>query len=103
MHNRERYDARLRQLLATAARRVAAVRGPIRSSFDTGLEIAQFVRQCSGGVEHGTLELIQKRELWRIFAPAGDWDHVVGDIELGNEILDLLDLLYGNELKTIAT
>jgi hypothetical protein len=86
----QRDDVKLRRLLATAARRLAAVRGPICSDYETGAEMAQFVLECQHCIEHGKLELVQLQELWRIFAPAGDWDHVVGDVELGNDIFALL-------------
>jgi hypothetical protein len=92
-------------LLDAAARRFAAVRGPIRSDYDSGSEIMQFVVECTHGIEHGTLDLDAEEELWRIFAPAGDWDNVVGDIELGNEIFVQLDRVFGagNEVKGSAT
>jgi hypothetical protein len=90
MRKLERDDVKLCHLLATAARRLAAIRGPIRSEYDTGSEISQFVLQCSKGIEHGNLEVAQHQELWRIFAPTGDWDAVVGDVELGNEVFALL-------------
>jgi hypothetical protein len=99
MHKREREDVKLRRLLATAARRLAAVRGPIRSSYDAGPELAQFVLECKNGIEHGMLELAEKQELWRVFAPAGDWDHVVGDVEVGDEVFALLGKLYGYEVN----
>ena len=99
MRKRERDDVKLRHLLVTTARRLAAVRGFIPSSYDTGSEIATFVLECKNGIEHGTLELAQETELWRIFAPNGDWDHVVGDVELGNEIFALLIRLYGHEVE----
>jgi hypothetical protein len=99
MRKRERDDVKLRHLLVAAGRRFAAVRGPIWSSYETGSEIAQFVFQCKNDIEHGTLELFQKQELWGIFAPTRDWDDVVGDVELGNEIFALLEKLYGHEVK----
>jgi hypothetical protein len=85
-----RNDRKLLHLSTIAARRLAAIRGPIPSDYETGKEMAQFVLECRNGVEHGTLDLVQLQELWRIFAPAGDWDNVVGDADLGNEIFTLL-------------
>jgi hypothetical protein len=99
MRKSERDDVKLRRLLALAARRLAAAQGLIRSDYDSGSEMAQFVRQCEKGIEHGTIDQRQKKELWRIFRPAGDWDHVVGDVELGNEVFALLDRLYGNGVE----
>ena len=84
---------KLRHLLATAARRFAAVQGPIQSDYDSGSEIARFVLECRNGIEHRTLDLTQEAELLRIFKPGGDWDKVVGDVELGNEVFGLLDWL----------
>jgi hypothetical protein len=83
--NSERDAVKLRRLLAAAARRLAAVRGPIYSDYETGAEMAQFVLECSRRIEHGSLDVAQLQELWRIFTPAGDWDHVVGDVELGTK------------------
>lgn len=95
----KREDVRLRRLLTTAARRFAAVHGPIRSEYDIGSEIAHFVLECRNGIEHGTLDLAQEEELVRIFAPAGDWDKVVGGEELGNEVSGLLDWLCNSEVE----
>jgi hypothetical protein len=86
----ERDDVKLRRLLGTTARRLAAVRGPICSDYETGAEMAQFVLECSRRIEHGTLDAAQLQELWRFFAPTGDWDNVVGDVDLGNEVFTLL-------------
>jgi hypothetical protein len=91
MQKSDRDDVKLRRALATAARRLAAVRGPIRSDYETGKEVAQFVLECQRQIEHGTLDVAQLQELWRIFAPAGDWDKVVGDVDLGNEVFTLLN------------
>ena len=87
----KRDNVRLHRLLTTAARRLAAVRGPICSDYDTGREMAQFVLECSRQFEHGTLDVAQLQELWRLFAPGGDWDKVVGDADLGNGVFALLN------------
>jgi hypothetical protein len=92
-------DGNLRHLLTKAARRLAAVRGPIWSEYDSGFEVAQFVRQCRDDIEHGTLAAFQGRELWRIFARNHDWDRITGDVELGNEVFRLVDKLFGDEVK----
>jgi hypothetical protein len=91
MRKSERDEVKLRRALATAARRLAAVHGPICSDYETGKEMAQFVLECQRRIEHGTLDVAQLQELWRIFAPEGDWDKVVGDGELGNEVFTLLN------------
>ena len=67
-----RDDAKLRRLLGIAARRFAAETGLIRSDYENGSEIAQFVRECEKGMEHSTLDSNQKGELGRIFRPTGD-------------------------------
>lgn len=99
-HKREREDVRLRCLMTTAVRRFAAVRGPIRSDYDSGSEIAQFVLECRNGIEHGQIERAQEEELLRIFMPGGDWDKVFGDEDLGNEVFGLLDRIYSREART---
>jgi hypothetical protein len=96
MRKRETDDAKLRHLLHAAARSLAAVRGPIRSDYESGSELAQFVLECAAGIEHGNIEPVQKQELWRIFAPGADWDYVVGDVERGNEVFALLEKVFGN-------
>lgn len=91
MRKSERDDVKLRRLLATAARKLAGIRGPIRSDYETGVEMAQFIVECQHRIEHGALDLVQLQELWRIFTPGGDWDNVVGDVELGNEVFVFLN------------
>jgi hypothetical protein len=86
----ERDDLKLRRLLSMAARRLAAVRGPICSDYDTGQEMAHFLLECCHRIEHESLDVAQLQELWRIFALDGDWDKVVGDVELGNEVFAFL-------------
>jgi hypothetical protein len=99
VRRRERDDVKLRHLLTTAARRLTAVRGPIRSDYDSGSELAHFVLECRNGIEHGTLEPAQEEELLRIFTIGGDWDKVVGDVQLGDEVHALLDWFYGDEVE----
>jgi hypothetical protein len=90
---------RLCELLATAVFTFYAVPGPISSSYDSGLDIGTLVNQCRNGISDGTISFAQKRELWKIFAPTCDWDDVIGDVQLGNEIFGLLDKLYGQEIR----
>lgn len=86
-------------LLAKAAKKLAAVKGPVWSSYNSGAEIAAFVLECKAAIERVTITLAQKQELWGIFAPTCDWDDVVGDCEIGNRVFVLVDTLYGNEIK----
>ncbi len=85
-------------LLTVAANKLAAVQGPIWSSYDSGAEIAEFVIECKRAIEGGTITLTQKRELWGIFAPTCDWDDVVGDCDIGNRLFSVIDALYGKEV-----
>jgi hypothetical protein len=94
--------ARLCGLLVEAASKLVAIQGPIWSSYDSGAKIADFVIECKKAVETDTITTSQKRELWSIFAPTCDWDDVVGDVLLGEEVYTLLNKLYWEEIK-IAT
>jgi len=87
-------------LLVAAAEKLAAVRGPIWSSYDSGHDIANYVLECRNALEQGTITLAQKKELWGIFAPTCDWDDVVGDANMGNLVFELLDRLYGEEIRS---
>jgi hypothetical protein len=91
---------KLCRLLAIAAERFAAIDGPIWSSYDSGRAIAEFVVECGTAIERGTVTLEQKRGLWAIFAPTCDWDDVVGDVRLGNEIFEHIEKLYRQEIMS---
>jgi hypothetical protein len=86
-------------LLVTAAEKLAAVQGPIWSAYDSGRDIADFVLECRTAIEQETITLAQKKELWRIFAPTCDWDDVVGDVNQGNAVFELLENLYWEEIR----
>ena len=92
-------EADLCRLLATAAERLAAVTGPVWSRYDSGPALAEFVLRCRSEIADGTIGPADRRELWTVFAPTCDWDDVVGDVALGNEVFDLLDRLYGAEVR----
>ena len=89
-------------LRTVAAEKLAAVQGPIWSSYDSGEEIAEFVLECKAAIERGTITLAQKRELWGIFAPTCDWDDVVGDCDIGDQVFSLIDTLYWMEFKRMT-
>jgi hypothetical protein len=91
------------RLLEGAAKQLAAVEGPIWSSYESGADIAKFVRECAAAIEQEAITLSQKRELWGIFAPTCDWDDVVGDCNTGNRVFALVDTLYGHEVKGEGT
>ena len=92
---REREVARLLRL---AADKLSAVHGPIWSLYESGPELGSFVLGCAAAVERGDIQPAQRRELWMVFAPTCDWDDVVGNLELGNAVFELLDQLYGSEI-----
>jgi hypothetical protein len=88
-------EAELARLLLIAAEKLAAVQGPIWSSYNSGADLASFVRDCRDKITQGAIEPDQARELWGIFAPTCDWDDVVGKVQLGDSIFKLLNKLYG--------
>jgi len=89
---------KLCRLLTVAAKKLAAIHGPIWSRYNSGDDIAKFVLQCRDAINQGTITLDQKKELWIIFLPTSDWDDVGGDMQLGNEIDFLLNKLYRKEI-----
>jgi len=90
-----RQERRLLRLLAIAAETFAARTGPIWSTkYSSGEEIAQFVRECVKSIRAGTCDQGRKLELMTIFAPTCDWDDIVGDVELGNQVYSSLTCLY---------
>ena len=80
--------------LEAAAAKLVAIRGEIWSSYDSGQQIADFIRNCLDEIRDNTLSVEKKKELWGIFAPTSDWDDVVGDVAFGEEVFSLLDNLY---------
>src|SRR5579864_8172461 len=84
---------RLCELLVTAIFKFYAVPGPIWSSYVSGWDIGNFVNECRNAILDGNISSAQKRELWKKFAPTCDWDDVIGDVQLGNEIFQVLDKL----------
>jgi hypothetical protein len=63
-------------------------------------ELGIFCKEVSDKILNGTISLKEKAKLWGIFAPTCAWDDSVGNVELGNEIFDLLEKLYRNEILT---
>jgi len=45
-------------------------------------------------IAEGNLARPKAEELWHAFAPTCDWDDMVGDVELGNAIFELIEALY---------
>jgi hypothetical protein len=89
---------KLCRLLTIAAKKLAAIHGPIWSRYNSGEDMAKFVLKCRDAINQGTITLDQKEELWIIFLPTSDWDDVGGDMQLGNEIDFLLNKLYRKEI-----
>lgn len=46
-------------------------------------------------IAEGNLAGPKAEDLWRAFAPTCDWDDMVGDVELGNAVFELIEGLYG--------
>lgn len=73
--------------------------GPIWSSYESGIALAEFVANARRQIESGSIDTSTKSELWGIFAPTCDWDDTVGDVKLGNEIFELVDFLYRKDVR----
>lgn len=69
---------------------------PIYSSYSSGPAIAKVLRASAQQLEIGHVDLATQRELWLIFAPTCDWDDVIGDVDLGNKIFALINILFGD-------
>jgi hypothetical protein len=87
-------------LLSEACDRLVALgNAPIFSTrYNSGPDIAAFIRARLDGVSNNSLSLAEKREMWTIFAPTCTWDDSVGDVDLGERVFELLDELYGNDI-----
>lgn len=84
--------AKLIPLLREAERRLRPLgEAPLWSSYDSGSAIADFVAMACEQLQAGDISDDVHKELWRIFAPTCDWDDVIGDVDLGNAIFDLIE------------
>ncbi len=83
-------EERLVEMLAVAAEKLAMRSESILSEYASGKEIAQFVRECIELIRADDLDSDRKPKLWTIFAPTCDWDDVIGDLELGHQIFEIL-------------
>jgi hypothetical protein len=72
---------------------------PVWSSYDSGIDLARFVRDRISEIRGGNISFDNKQKLWYIFAPTMDWDDTVGDCALGDEIFQLLEKLYRPEIQ----
>lgn len=87
--------ARLVALLGVAETKL---RSPAFGDAFARLSLADFrqlVSDSRAALAEGRLSRASAADLWRAFAPTGDWDDVVGDTELGDEVFELIDSLYG--------
>ena len=62
----------------------------IMSEYESGPAIADLLVSASGEIEKGAMTEATLNRLWGIFAPTCDWDDVIGDVELGHEIFEIL-------------
>ena len=83
---------RLLKQLATAESKLRDLGDkPVWSAYESGRAMADFISHARDQIEKGTLTQADKSELWGIFAPTCDWDDVIGDPDLGNDIFSMLN------------
>jgi len=86
---------RLQELLTQAEERL---REPDLSDTWSTLTVPDFIRlvnEARDELGRGELSAAKAAQLWVAFAPTCDWDDIVGDSVLGNEIFELIDTAYG--------
>lgn len=88
----------LRLLVAAESKLRALGDQPIWSSYESGPAIADFVAHARMQIENDTITQAEKSELWGIFAPTCDWDDVIGDVQLGNDIFSILSGMYRRDI-----
>lgn len=88
----------LRLLLVAESRLRALGDKPVWSSYESGPAIADFIAHARTRIENDSISQSEKSELWGIFAPTCDWDDVVGDVQLGNDIFSLLNVMYRRDI-----
>lgn len=89
----------LLRLLVVAEMKLRALGDkPVWSSYDSGPAIAEFVAHARQQIANDVITQSEKAELWGLFAPTCDWDDVIGDVELGNDIFAILDSAYRGDL-----
>lgn len=89
-----RSDVLLRLLVAAEIKLLALGNKPVWSSYESGPAIANFVAEARVKIQNGTITRAEVSELWCIFAPTCDWDDVIGDVQLGEEIFSAIDSMY---------
>ena len=89
----------LLRLLAAAESKLRALGDkPVWSSYESGPAMADFVAHARVQIENDAITQAEKSELWGIFAPTCDWDDAVGDVQLGNDIFSILDVMYRGDI-----
>jgi hypothetical protein len=73
---------------------------PILSDYDTCSGLSNFIRRMIIEIKDGNFTNINK--LWGIFAPTSDWDDAGGSVKIGNDAFELIDKLFGQEIKNTA-
>jgi hypothetical protein len=82
----------LLSLLKRAEEKLRAIGSrPIPSSYDSAPAIADVLAAARVKIAAGDVDVATQKELWGIFAPTCDWDDVIGDVDLGNAIFEILD------------
>jgi len=75
-------------------------KGPVWSSYESGGEMAKFLRNRIIDIENDYISREYQKELWGIFAPTCDWDDTTGDVNLGNHIFELIVSMYMYQART---
>lgn len=62
-------------------------------------DLGNFCNRVAGSLVKGTLSEEDAERIWTIFAPTCQWDDSVGNVELGNQIFELVNKLYGKRVR----
>lgn len=81
-------------LLEKACSRLEALGNLELFSDRSGPAIAAFLRARIPEIQTGSITEAHRTEVWRIFAPTGEWDDAVGDVALGNAVFEVVDRLF---------
>jgi len=82
-------------LLRKAAMKFNALgHSDIWNSDDYTDELGKLCQNAADNLKTGTLTDSEAKRLYFVFAPTCEWDDSVGDVDLGNAIFGLMDILY---------
>ena len=94
-------EQKLIPLLQRAATRWLALgHQDIWDSDDYTDDLGAFCNHIADSIASGTLSDADRKKVWIIFAPTCEWDYSVGDPALGNQIFEIVDKLFGEEVLT---